>query len=424
MKIAICADAYYPMTNGVAVFTTNLAKGLRARGHDVIVISPSFTGKRHTKTDETGVINYFLTAKRFHLYPDQIHDIPDKKEVLGLKMPRVIYKNGLWLSTRPRREIKKILKTFKPDIIHLQTAGPVGLGVMAYVKKTGTPLISTGHSYPDNFTSQFKLLRPIKRPVNSVVRHYLNSFLKDAEYATMPTELAIEELIPKNRKRFKVPVEALSNGVDLSAFKPGKPSKKILEKYHLSEDKKRVLYIGRIDPEKSIEVVLKAMKIVFEQIPDAEFVLIGDGADKARLEKMTEHLELENKVHFLGRILPPDLYELYRTGTVFATASETETQGIVLIEAAATGLPLVAVDAGAIKEICKNGKNGYLCQPNDEDGIAKSLIKILSDPKKQKEMSKASLEIAKNHDLNNTLKRFEEIYYDIIESHGKAEKTN
>ena len=422
MKIAICSDAYYPMTNGVAVFTTNLAKGLKKLGHEVIVISPSFTGKRHTKTDESGVINHFLTAKRFFLYPDQIHDIPDKKEVLGLKMPRLVYKNGLWLSTRPRREIKKILHNFEPDIIHLQTAGPVGLGVMAYVKKTDTPLVSTGHSYPDNFTSQFKLLKPVKRPVNAAVRHYLNSFLKDAEYATMPTELAIEELIPKNRKHFKVPVEALSNGVDLSAFKPGKPSKEICQKYQLENNSHRILYIGRIDPEKSIDIILKAFKKVSEKIADAEFILIGDGADKSRLEKLTEHLDLKNQVRFLGRILPPDLYELYRTGAVFATASETETQGIVLIEAAASGLPLVAVDAGAIKEICKNNQNGYLCQPEDIDGIANSLIKILNDPEKQQKMSKESLRIAKNHDLNHTLRRFEEIYYDIIESHGKAEK--
>lgn len=422
MKIAICSDAYYPMTNGVAVFTTNLAKGLKKLGHEVIVISPSFTGKRHTRTDESGVINHFLTAKRFFLYPDQIHDIPDKKEVLGLKMPRLVYKNGLWLSTRPRREIKKILHNFEPDIIHLQTAGPVGLGVMAYVKKTDTPLVSTGHSYPDNFTSQFKLLKPVKRPVNAAVRHYLNSFLKDAEYATMPTELAIEELIPKNRKHFKVPVEALSNGVDLSAFKPGKPSKEICQKYQLENNPHRILYIGRIDPEKSIDIILKAFKKVSEKIADAEFILIGDGADKSRLEKLTEHLDLKNQVRFLGRILPPDLYELYRTGAVFATASETETQGIVLIEAAASGLPLVAVDAGAIKEICKNNQNGYLCQPEDIDGIANSLIKILNDPEKQQKLSKESLRIAKNHDLNHTLKRFEEIYYDIIESHGKAEK--
>ena len=285
---------------------------------------------------------------------------------------------------------------------------------MSYVKKTDTPLVSTGHSYPDNFTSQFKLLKPIKRPVDAAVRHYLNSFLKNAEYATMPTEMAIEELIPENRKRFKVPVEALSNGVDLSTFKPGEPSKKILDKYHLEKDRPRVLYIGRIDPEKSIENVLRAFSKTLQKVPEAEFILIGDGADKSRLEKLTETLEITENVRFLGRVLPPDLYELYRTGSVFATAYETETQGIVLIEAAATGLPLVAVDAGAVKEICRNNENGFLCQPNDVNKIAGSLVKILNDKKLQKKMSEASLKIAKTHDLNRTLERFEEIYKSVI----------
>lgn len=416
MKIAICSDTYYPMTNGVAVFTTNLAKGLRRRGHDVIVISPSFTGKKHRSTDkETGVTNIFLSSKRFPLYPDQIHKIPEKKQVLGVKMPRLAYKNGLWLSTHPYREIKKALNSFQPDIIHLQTAGTIGLGVMSYVKKTGTPLVSTGHSYPDNFTSQFKLLKPIKRPVDSVVRHYLNSFLKNAEYATMPTEIAIEELLPENRSHFKVPVEALSNGVDLSSFKPGKVPKAIYEKYHLEPSRPRILYIGRVDPEKSIGTVLDAFSQVIQKIPTAELVIIGDGADKSRLEKEASSLNLSGNVRFLGRVLPPELYELYRTGQVFATASETETQGIVLIEAAATGLPLVAVDAGAVKEICQNNKNGFLCKPGDSSAIAKSLIKILSDPALQQKMSLSSLEIAKTHDLNHTLKRFEEIYQQVID---------
>lgn len=415
MKIAICADTYYPMTNGVAVFTANLAKGLRSRGHEVIVISPSFTGRKHRYTDpKTGVTNFYLTSKRFHLYPDQIHQIPKKREVLGIKMPRIAYKNGLWLSTHPYREIKKILRKFNPDIIHLQTAGPIGLGVMSYVKKTDTPLVSTGHSYPDNFTSQFKVLKPIKRPVDSVVRHYLNSFLKNAEYATMPTEIAIEELIPENRKHFKVPVEALSNGVDLSAFKPKKVPRAIYQKYHLDPNVPHVLYIGRVDPEKSIENIIHAFTKVLEKIPNANLTIIGDGADKSRLEKLSKHLNISAQVNFLGRVLPPDLYELYRIGTVFATASKTETQGIVLIEAAATGLPLVAVDAGAVKEICQNCKNGFLCKPDDVNSIAKSLIKILSDPNLQREMSKASLEIAKQHDLNRTLSRFEEIYQNII----------
>ena len=125
-------------------------------------------------------------------------------------------------------------------------------------------------------------------------------------------------------------------------------------------------------------------------------------------------------VRFLGRVLPPDLYEFYRLADVFITASEIETQGIVLIEAAAVGLPLVAVDAGAVGELCQNRKNGALCQPGDVAGISRAMVKILTDKKIAKEYSKASIEIAKKHDINHTLKRFEEIYRTAIETFNKA----
>ena len=114
--------------------------------------------------------------------------------------------------------------------------------------------------------------------------------------------------------------------------------------------------------------------------------------------------------------MPPDLYEIYKTGTLFATASETETQGIVLIEAAATGLPLVAVDAGAVKELCQNKKNGILCKPGKIRQMANAMVKILSDVKLQKIYGEGSIEIAKKHDINRTLTRFEEIYQIAIDA--------
>ena len=261
------------------------------------------------------------------------------------------------------------------------------------------------------------ILKPklIKKPTDAFLRTYMASFLKHAEYATMPTEMAIGDLIPKNRRRFKVTVEALSNGVDLSEFSIGKPDKEVLKRYGLSTLKKpRVLYVGRVDPEKSISVVLKAFSKVLKKVPDSEFVVTGDGIDLKHLKKLAEELDISKKVKFLGRVMPPDLIEIYRSGTVFATASETETQGIVLIEAAATGLPLVAVDAGAVKELCQNKRNGELCTPKDVDGIAKALVKILTDSDLQKKYSKESLEVSKLHDLNRTISRFEEIYSEAI----------
>ena len=335
-------------------------------------------------------------------------------------MPRLVYKYGIWWSVNPLPEIKKVLKDFQPDVIHLQTAETIALAVMWYVKKYQVPLVSTGHAYPDNVTDQLKILKPkfIKKASNAMLRAYMASFLKHAEYATMPTEMAIEDLIPKNRKHFKVTVEALSNGVDLSEFYPKKPDVRVLKKYRLDNDKRKLLYIGRVDPEKSIDKVIRAffelLKLSGSKAEKFELVIVGDGTDLANLKKLVRDLGIESRVRFLGRVMPPELIEIYRAGEMFVTASETETQGIVLIEAAAVGLPLVAVDAGAVSELCRNKLNGELCQPGDISGMAEAMRRIVSDAKLAKKYQMASIEIAKKHDLKRTIARFEEIYKQAI----------
>ncbi len=417
MRIVIASDIYYPMTNGVAVFAHNLANGLAGRGHHVLVICPSFTGKKHVEVDQdTGVKTAYLTSIRFPFYPDQIEEVEDRKEFLGVELPRLIYKNGIWAAPYPYPEIKKILNDFQPDVIHLQTAETIAIAIRSYAKHYNIPMVATGHAYPDNVTGQFKFLKPVKKPLDTVIKNYMNSFLKHSEYATMPTEMAINDLIPKNRKKFKVPVEALSNGVDLTAFHPGKCPQEIFEKYQIDADKPRMIYVGRVDPEKSIDVVVKAFSKVLQELPEAEFLVVGDGTDRENLEDLAKELKITENVRFLGRVLPPDLQELYKTGLFFVTASETETQGIVLIEAAATGLPLVAVDGGAVRELCQDGRNGILCQPKDINGIATAIEKLFKDEKLRARYGAGSLEVAALHDLNRTLSRFEAIYEEAIET--------
>lgn len=419
MRIAITSDLYYPMTNGVAVFAHNLAKGLAKQGHEVMVICPSFTGKKH-RSKKDGVVTMYMRSIRFPFYPDQINEVPTGKEILGIQLPRLAYRHGIWITVDPYPELKKALNKFHPDVIHNQTAEMIAIAAQRYAKKYGIPMVSTGHAYPDNLTSQVKLLKPLKRPLDAIIRTYMASFLKHSEYATMPTEMAIEDLVPKNRRHFNVTVEPLSNGVDLSKFTAGKPKEKVLRRFHLEKNIPRVLYVGRVDPEKSIGRVVTAFADVLDKIPNAELVIVGDGTDRRSLIDLAQALDISKNVKFLGRVMPPDVIDIYRSATVFATASETETQGIVLIEAAATGLPLVAVDAGAVRELCQNKKNGILCPPRDASAIAKALIKILQTPELQEKYSAASLEIAKKHDLNRTLKRFVEIYEEAIALKGRT----
>ncbi len=418
MRIAITSDLYYPMTNGVAVFAHNLAKGLAQQGHEVLVICPSFNGRQHREKRD-GVTTFYLRSIRFPFYPDQINEVPAGKEFLGMSLPRLAYRHGLWITVDPYPAMKKALNKFRPDVIHNQTAEMIAFAARRYAKKYDVPMVSTGHAYPDNITSQLKILKPIKKPLDAILRTYMASFLKHSEYATMPTEMAIDDLVPKKRKSFNVTVEPLSNGVDLSKFGPKKAPAKIYRKYHLPKDKPIALYVGRVDPEKSLSNVVSAFATVLDKVPDARLVIVGDGTDRRRLVDLAQALGIEKEVIFPGRIMPPDVMEVYRTAQLFVTASETETQGIVLIEAAATGLPLVAVDAGAVRELCQNRKNGILCRPGDVNKLARAMINLFTDEELRKKYGEYSLEIAKQHDLNRTLQRFVEIYEEAIILKGK-----
>lgn len=416
MKIVISTDIYYPMINGVAVFSRNLAAGLTKRGHDVLVLAPSISGDFESEYDEEyGFKVVRLSSKKMMLYPDQINKVPEKKDFLGMKMPQLLYKNGLHVSYMPDLEIKRVLSEFQPDIIHNQTPGPVALAILRYARRHKVALVSTDHAYPDNLTQQVKLPELAKKPINAVMNAYFVSFLKRSDYATVPTEQVLTDCIPKSKLFFRVPIEALSNGIDLSRFAKGRVNHEIYERYDINPKKPTILYIGRVDPEKSLDVLMDAFVQVQKTIPEAQLVMVGDGTMRPKLEKMAENAGISDKVVFTGRVIGKDLPQLYRTGDVFAITSKTETQSIVLLEAMATGLPAVAVKAGAIPELVHNGGNGYLCEADDVDAVAKSLIRILQDKNLRETMSEKSLELIKKHDISYTLTRIEEIYHRVLD---------
>ncbi len=411
MKIVIATAVYYPQINGVAVFSYNLALGLAARGHEVVVICPSQTGRSYTRTED-GVKVYYLKSVDVKVYPDQIHSVPEKKKVLGVRWPRLFYRHGLRVSVFPGREVARILDDFKPDVVHVQVSDPIGLSVVAYARRHGIPVVTTEHNQPEVLTDSLKMPRVLKKGANAVLASYFRNRQSKSDFVTMPTEKAIRGLLTGARRDLGVPVAAVSNGVDLSCFKPGERA-----------DAPTVVYVGRLDPEKKVGIVVEAFAQVLRTVPEAKFLIAGDGVDKPRLEKLVSDLGIQANVEFLGKVLPPELYDIYQKGWVFATASEIETQGIVLIEAAASGLPLIAVNKGAVSEVCRNGENGFLCEVDagekkaDLQGkkreiaeIADALIKILTDEKLRQKFAKRSLEIAHEHDFEKTLDKFENIY--------------
>ena len=414
MKIVIATAVYYPMINGVAVFSHNLAVGLAKRGNEVMVLCPSQTGKNYTRMVD-GVKTVYLKSIKVRVYPDQIHDVPPKKKFLGKEWPHLTYKDSFRVSAFPKKEIKKALSEFKPDVVHVQVSDPIGLSVVSYARRNNIPVVTTEHNQPEVITEPLHVPGIIKKPVDAMLSSYFMSRQNKSDFVTMPTKQAIQNLILARGKEFKVPVAAVSNGVDLSSFKPGKAPKAIYEKYEIPTDRLVVLYVGRVDPEKKVGLVLEAFTKMlsnnkFDKMSKPLFAVVGDGVDRLRLMKEYAEQVKAGDIKFLGRVTGDDLYELYKVGSVFATASEIETQGIVLIEAAATGLPLIAVDKGAVSEVCVDGENGFLCQPGNVNEISGAMYKIISDKDLRKKFSEASIKIANEHDFEKTLDSFINIY--------------
>lgn len=438
MKIVIATAVYYPMINGVAVFAHNLAVGLARRGHEVVVICPSQTGKAATRVED-GVKVCFVKSVNARVYPDQIHKVPAKRKIKGVSVPRVFYKHGLRVSVLPGREVKRILTEFQPDVVHVQVADPIGVAVVAQARKMHIPVVTTEHNRPEVLTNSLKMPGVLKRSVEKGLSGYFRARHRKSDFVTMPTELAIRELFGgglvgrgglsmRRAKRCRggtdlvrkdwsvIPVAAVSNGVDLSRFRPGKKA-----------ERPTVVYVGRIDPEKKVEIVVRAFQKVLKKVPEAELLVAGDGVDRVRLEGLARELGLEKSVKFLGKVLSSELYQIYQQGWVFATASEIETQGIVLVEAAASGLPLVAVNRGAVAEVCRDGQNGFLIdisprkneskkrgREREISAISDALERILTDRDLREKFSKKSLEIAGEHDFERTLDKFENIYRKVV----------
>ena len=405
MKVVIATAVYYPQINGVAVFSHNLACGLVRRGIKVMVLCPSQTGKSYTRTVD-GVKVVYLRSVEAKVYPDQIHKVPEKRKFCGMRLPRLFYKNGFRVSVFPQLEVKRALDEFEPDVVHVQVSDPIGLSVVSYARKKGVPVVTTEHNQPEVLTEPLHVPGFVKKPTNALLSAYFRNRQSKSDFVTMPTEMAISNLI-RNGADFPVPVAAVSNGVDLAHFKPGRAKTELFEKYGLNPHYRTVLYLGRLDPEKKVGVLIEAFLKAEQKLSDIQLLIVGDGVDKNHLMKMAEG---HAYIHFLGRILPPELYQVYQLGDIFVTASEIETQGIVLIEAAACGMPLIAVDRGAVAEVCRDGENGFLCEPRSVEEIAAAIVRLLSDDKMRLKFSKKSLEIAKEHDFERTLDKFINIY--------------
>jgi glycosyltransferase involved in cell wall biosynthesis len=236
----------------------------------------------------------------------------------------------------------------------------------------------------------------------------------------MPTQSAID-MFPADSWG-NIPVTAVSNGIDLSHFKPGKVPKGYLEGWGLPTDRPILMYLGRLDGEKHVDVLVRAAATMLGRQP-LHVLIVGTGNAEAGIRTLTQELGIAEHVTLPGRVSDADRAKLLRCASIFVMPSPAELQSLATLEAMASGLPVVAANAGALNELCHDGENGYLFETDNATDLAAQLEKIMSNAALRLRMSQESLRIAGTHELSNVIAQFEEIYEGVIARHQTQPET-
>lgn len=391
MRILIANDQHWPMRSGCAQASRTQALGLAARGHEVLVVAPSLTRRNAADEDE----NYKIARIRSFKF-----------------------RNNLRISVFLDREIRTILEEFKPDIVHVHTQLPVSLAVLRAATRLNIPVVATNHVMPDNLIENIKGASTLSRPISYIWTEYGNLLYRGARRIVMPTESGLKLF---NFERIEAPTLAISNGINLEQFQPKKASKELYDRFDIPTDKKIIGYLGRLDNEKHLDVVVRAFaQLVEDGRDDIHLLLVGAGNAEVHLHNLVASLGMSDKTTFTGLASEEDWPLLHRIPTIYTMPSPNELQSIATLEAMASGKPVVAVDAGALSELCHNDENGYLVYTDDVNGFSRSLAMLLDNPRRLSQFGKRSREIAETHDEKIIIPQFLKLYKDVIAESQQA----
>lgn len=361
MKIAFFADTYYPMLNGVTVSVEHFAKEMRALGHTVYIFAPKMEDYEDHEKDV-----YRLKSFRF-LSTDP-----------GVHVPFLLPHHYL-TQIQPRDF----------DIIHAHGNGFFSLLGYQLAKMKGVPFFMTFHTDMARYVHYLlngKVITP------SMAARGLRISANICDVVVSPSYKMKKELLSYGVKK---PIAVVPNFIYPEKFT-------VIEKGYLHdlcsipEDSPILLSVGRLGKEKNFLFLLDAFKKITEKELDSHLVIVGDGDEAQHIKNYAQKLGLNDRVHFPGRIEQKKIALAYADAEIFLFTSRTETQGIVLLEAAASGLPFVVVRDSAYKGMVVEGENGYQVSANAST-FAQKVVELLENKEKRRAFGRRSRELVQEN---------------------------
>ncbi len=360
MNILIFTNTYIPHVGGVARSVQTFAEEYRKRGHRVLVVAPEFPDMPQ---DEVGVARIAAI---------QNFNASDFSVALPL-----------------HADLGRTLDDFQPDIVHSQHPFLLGMTALRIARYRQLPLVFTHHTLYEQYTHYVPGDSPaLKRFAIDLATRYAN--LCDQVFA--PCE-SIENLLLE--RGVTTPIAVVPTGVRLENFARG-DGRTVRRKMGIAETAFVIGHLGRLAPEKNLEFLTQAVAGFVGEHPDAHFLLVGSGPSKDTMRAVFAHAGLETRLHFTGILQGQHLSDALHAMDVFAFASQSETQGMVLTEAMAAAVPVVALDATGVREVVRDGYNGRLIPETTPEAFGAAL-KWLSalPPEKRRALKRHALDTAK-----------------------------
>ena len=361
MKILIATDSYKFNTSGVTASVLALCAGLRRRGHEVKILSPSSSRKSFRDKDD-----YFIKSVPAFYYP------------------------GLRIAFSMRDPLIKELEAWRPDIIHVQTEGSAYFISKRILKHCDAALVMTCHTDYAHFV--FGRLRSFP-PVKAFMRGIGKIIYRKAAKVIAPSQKAGNFAFLRSlRERMTV----IPNGMELEKYQKNlSASEKSLlrESLGMDDSTKVIVSVSRLSKEKNIRELIAFFPSLLKKMPDVKLLIVGDGPDKRYLEKQAEKQNIADNIIFTGRVPAEDVWRYYNIGDVFVSASTFEVHSMSYLEALAQGLPLICRSDDALIGVLEHNYNGMIYHSQEE--FSDFAYKILRDDGIRKSMGQKSLEKSK-----------------------------
>ncbi len=383
MRILMISDTYFPRISGVGTSIRSFRQGLELLGHEVDLLIPDYG----SRTAEARGI-YRIPARKIPFFPEE-----------RFMQPRALLK------------IKSSLRARQYDILHIQTPFVAHYLGNHLARSLNLPVISSYHTYFEAYLGHYygKIPGPLRKAMARIPSRKQCAAVNGL---IVPSQ-AMAEVLWKYGVRTTTRV--IPTGIRIEQQIRGMDDRRNFRaRHHLDQQRPVLLYAGRMAPEKNIGLLLSMLKLLRAQFPDILLLLVGDGPARPLLEKEVQSSQLAQNVRFLGYLDHiTELPQAYAAADLLVFASETETQGMVLLEALAAGLPIVAVPAMGAADVLRSGL-GTRSAPAEANEFARICAEILVDGSLRQQLSTEARKLAQDWSESAMVAKLAEFYQEII----------